>query len=333
MRTYKVVLCDHEEMYVLALMNYMNRMTQIPVISMAFTNVNEMYAYLKDHKVDLIITECTPNGMEDTVNQETKIIHIFTTEEQVLTEKYNVFKYSPALEYVRKMLQVFSEEEQTVQSDIGGTSIAVYSPHGRSGKTMLAKALSEYYSRQCVKKTGVVYLGMEEYGCQAGDDHAMEELLYYIKQKVANISMKLKALAVNHYGYDMVAANGSYEELRDLNISDIQWFIESVIREGLYERVVVDIGSGSLSNLDILQYFNVVYIPILHDSVSVQKWKTFCKTLQTRKIDEINYNQWYPVYIDKDGLSDQEIRELENKREQGELRSMIMEIQETLQGI
>lgn len=327
MKTYKVVLCDHEERYVTALMNYMNRMSKLPVVSMAFTDVDEMIMYLKEHKVDLIITERMPDSIKNTVNQATKILYIYASQESMQEGSTGIFKYSPASEYVRSMLQVLSEEEQVVQSGVYGRCIAVYSPHGRCGKTMLAKGLSDYYCRQSMQKSASIYLGMEEYGCRMGDEHAMEELLYYIKQRAGNISMKTKALATKQYGYDLIAGYGSYEELRELTCSDIKWFLEAVRQEGLYERVIADIGSGSLSDLNILQYFDVVYIPRLQESDSEQKWRTFCVTLHNKELGEEVWNRWYPVYIEKNGISYQEIEKLELEREQGELRTMSMELQ------
>lgn len=330
MKTYKVVLCDHEEGYVTALMNYMNRMTKLPVVAMAFTDADEMLMYLKEHKVDLILTERMPNGIENTVNRASKILYIYASQESMQEENTGIFKYSPASEYVRSMLQVFSEEEQVVQSGGYGRCIAVYSPHGRCGKTMLAKGLCDYYCRQSMQKSGSIYLGMEEYGCRMGDEHAMEELLYYIKQQAGNISMRLKALAVDQYGYDMIGSHGSYEELRELTGGDIKWFLETVRQEGLYESVIMDIGSGSLADLNILQYFDVVYLPRLQDSDSDQKWRTFCMTLYNKELGEDVWNRCYPVYIEKTGISYQEIHKLELKREQGELRTMSMELQDVL---
>ncbi|MBQ8982736.1 MAG: hypothetical protein IJ079_04030 [Lachnospiraceae bacterium] len=325
MRTYKVVLCDPEEEYILALMNYINRNTQIPVLAMAFTEAHDMYSYLAEHKADLIFADCIPDEWQENVDRGTKVIYIYTSQKDKPEGVLGIYKYSPASEYVHSMLQVFSEEEQVVQSGIGGCSIAVYSPHGRSGKTMLAKALCAYYSRQSMQAAGCIYLGMEEYGFRKKDDHAMEELLYYIKQRTGNISMKMKTLAKDCYGYDLITGS-SFEELRELNEEDLKWLIEAVQKEGLYEKVVVDIGSGSLSDLKLLQYFNVVYIPRLRDSDSEQKWKTFCITLDHKEMDESLYHRWYPVYVEPAGISAQDVQSMEYKREHGELRSVSEDI-------
>ena len=51
-------------------------------------------------------------------------------------------------------------------------------------------------------------------------------------------------------------------------------------------------------------------------------------TLYNKELGEDVWNRWYPVYIEKTGISYQEVHKLELKREQGELRTMFMELQD-----
>lgn len=319
MKTYKVVLCDKEEEFVLALMNYLNRSTQIPILSMAYTKEDEMLVYLMAHKVDLIVTERLSVTMEDTVNRTTPILYsCISNDTEILMEKYRIFKYSPASEYIRTMLRIFSNEE-SLQVSGNGICMAVYSPIGRSGKTMLAQALCRYYSGQGTKS---IYLGMEEYGVLGYESHRMEELLYFIKQRASNISMKMKSLAIETQGYDSIPGAISYEELKELDSEDLSWLFTALRQEGMYEYTVFDVGSASLSGVELLQEFDVVYLPYLQDSNSEQKWKSFCKHLMQSELEDEVLEHWYPVYITKEGVSCAEVQLLEQKRQSGSLEHL-----------
>ncbi len=326
MKTYKVVLYDKEQEFVLALMNYLNRGTQVPVLSMAFTKEDEMLVYLTAHKVDLIVTEVLPVTIKDSVNRTTPILYSYISEnseesnERVIGS-YRIFKYSPASEYIRVMLRIFSEEGNTSQSAGNGICIAVYSPIGRSGKTILAQALCRYYSGQGQRKKSI-YLGLEEYGVLGYENHRMEELLYFIKQRASNISMKIKSLAMEVQGYDSIPSAISYRELKELNSEDFQWLLTALCQEGIYDYIVADIGSASLSGVDLLQEFDVVYLPYLQDSDSEQKWKSFCESLMQRDWKREAMERWYPVYVAKEGISHEEIQLLEQTRQSGRLEHL-----------
>ncbi len=327
MKTYKVVLCDREEEFVLALMNYLNRSTQIPVLSMAFTKAHEMLLYLKEHKVDLIVTEVIPAGINETENKTTPLLYSYVSEDSEKAaekqgEKYCIFKYSPASEYIRMMLRIFGEEEQNPLVSGNGTCIAVYSPIGRSGKTLLAQALCRYYSSQDVQKKRSIYLGMEEYGVLGYTTHEMEELLYFIKQRSSNISMRMKSLAMEVQGYDSIPSAISYEELKELNSEDFRWLLTALRQEGVYDYALADLGSASITGVEVLQEFDVVYLPYLQDSDSKKKWQSFCRYLEQKELADEILEHWYPVHITRNGISCEEIQLLEQKRRSGDLEHM-----------
>jgi hypothetical protein len=318
-KTYKVVLCDKEEDFVLALMNYLNRNTQIPILSMAFTEEEDMVSYLMVHKVDLIVTEVLPDAIKDTENHMTPVLYSYVSDDAAAVEKYRIFKYSPASEYIRWMLRILSEENKMVQTAGSGICMAVYSPIGRSGKTILTQALCSYYSRQQTQENRCIYLGLEEYGTYEYDTHRMEELLYFVKQRARNISMKMKALAVEVQNYDSIPSAASYEELKELCLDDIRWLLTALRQEGIYDYILMDIGSASLSGIELLLELDVVYLPYLQDSNSKVKWKSFCNSLTERGLDCEMLKHWYPVYVPEQGMSYEDIHILEQKRQSGQL--------------
>lgn len=323
MKTYTVVLFDRDEEYVLALMNYLNRGTQIPILSMAFTDENEMLSFLREHKVDLVITEVLSVDIKKTLNAEAPVLFTYYSETKTIPDhSYQIFKYSPASEYIRMILQILSEEKEAVHMSGSGECIAVYSPIGRCGKTKLAESLCACYCSEHMNGKNSLYIGMEEYGVLGKDNYKMNELLYLIKQRSNNISMKLKSMCDRRNGYDSIPSAVSYEELKDLNQEDFKWFIGSLCQEGVYDYILFDVGSASLYSIDVLQEFHVVYLPYLSDEESMQKWNSFCRVVKEKDIPAEILARWYPVAAEKIEFQTQKIQLLEEQRRYGRLDNM-----------
>ena len=57
MKNYRIVLCDEEEKFVVPFMDYINRNARIPMVAMAFTEMQAAMDYIQEHSVDLIVAD------------------------------------------------------------------------------------------------------------------------------------------------------------------------------------------------------------------------------------------------------------------------------------
>lgn len=57
LKSYKVAICDTEPSFTIALMNYINRNAGIPILAMAFTGVEQLQEYLRQHETDMIVVD------------------------------------------------------------------------------------------------------------------------------------------------------------------------------------------------------------------------------------------------------------------------------------
>lgn len=344
MKAYKVLLYSQEEDFVLALMNYINRNPQMPILAMAFTKQAELDSYLKEHSPDLFVTEpdvlknkCFgEGGMAAVITGSTvPVLWMLDTESGEKAERnsvripdlaYVIPKYSPASVYCRKMLQILSEVHPYRNLGNPFTCVGVYSPVGRCGKTTLSKALCRYYSADRHENgSGCLYLGWEEFAEHIDEKQSMEELLYYIRQKTENISLKIKSLAIEECGYDSIPCAVSYQELREIRREDLSWLFHQLRSEGIYHWLVADIGSGSLSDLELLAEFDVLYLPCLQEAHAKQKVAGFCRNLQAQKDWEALAEHCYPVFLKEDGISPEEVRSLEQGRRDGNRKTIAKE--------
>lgn len=327
MKNYKVLLCDTEEGFVVALMNYMNRNPGIPMLAMAFTQLDTMLEYLNSHKADLIVINAEWNKEGVDVSGITIPI-LWILEEKPEKQKEQegsnyISKYTAAPVYTRRMLQLLSEHGSSMRAEGNGTCIAVYSPLGRCGKTRLTHELckSQTVCYESPKKKGI-YIGMEEFCEPMENEHGMETLLYYIKQRTANISMKVKSLAVEGPGYDILVSALTYQELRELERKEFQWFLECIRREDCYDMLFADIGSGSLPCLELLLDFDAVYLPYLQDEHSRLKVQAFCRALKQYGIWESLSMKCFPILIEGDCGYGKEVLLLEQRRNAEDLAAL-----------
>lgn len=325
MKNYKVLLCDYEEVFVAALMNYINRNSNLPILTMAFTDITQMMNYCNSHQADLLVMNAKWKDMNRISEEAVTVPILWITDGEVSEEAADdhISKYSSAPAYGRKMLRLLSEQEVSVGGEGSCICMAVYSPLGRCGKTRLSHALCMAYrgSGPCLNERHI-YIGMEEYGNPESDYHGMETLLYYVKNKTGNLSMKMKSLAVEVHGYDMLASALTYQELRELQQQELQWMLECIRREGYYDLLLADLGTACFAELRLLTEFDVIYLPYLQDENSIRKLQAFCRGVKQYGLWEKLSEVCYPVLLENHDISVEEAQLLEAKREKGDIPAL-----------
>lgn len=327
MKNYKVLLGDSEESFVVALMNYINRNRQLPILAMAFTTPADLEVYLSAHKADLLVIS---SGWEraELLRKDLNIPLLRIVEEegelvQGDRDEGYISKYTPGSGYVRRILGILSQKRVFLGQEGSCTCMVVYSPIGRCGKTRLSHALCASHScKEGIAEGRTLYLGMEEYGNPSTEYHGMEELLYYVKQKSSNLSMKMKAIAKEEAGYDKLFSPLAYQELRELQKDDVAFLLNAIRKEGFYSFLLADIGSGSLVTLEILAEFDVIYLPYLRNTEAQNKLWAFCQVLKNLNVwDRISRN-CYPILLEDRQINLEDVRELEQLRQSGKLPAL-----------
>lgn len=327
MKNYKVLLGDSEESFVVALMNYINRNRQLPILAMAFTTPADLEVYLSAHKADLLVissgwvkTELFRNDLD--------IPLLRIVEEEGELEQGNrgegyISKYTPGSGYVRQILGILSQKRAFLESEGSCICMAVYSPIGRCGKTRLSQALCASNSfNEGLAEGRKLYLGMEEYGNPDTEYHGMEELLYYMKQKSSNLSMKIKAIAKEEAGYDKLFSPLTYQELRELQKEDVEFLLNAIRLEGFYSFLLVDIGPASLATLEILAEFDVIYLPYLRNAEAQNKLRAFCQTLKNLNVWDRVSGNCYPILLEDREIVSGAAYELEQLRQKGNIPTL-----------
>lgn len=148
---------------------------------------------------------------------------------------------------------------------------AVYSPLGRSGKTSFACAYAREHS--------FFYIGMEEYGFNTNDFCNRGSLLYHMKGRNKDIISFLLTYAEDWEGVRVFGSPTLFTDIRSIDAEDYRWFLEEIRRDKRMPSVMMDFGSGCLTDYEILDYFDQVYVPIVNGSTEERKMKQFKELL------------------------------------------------------
>lgn len=182
-----------------------------------------------------------------------------------------------------------------------GTSIyGVYSPIGRSGKTSFSLALAKAHS--------FFYIGMEEYGIKGKERDKMGELLYHIHNRKEGIKELLEELSEEWQGIGIIPSPMFFSDVHHLNAEDFQWFIQEIRKAKEVPSVIIDFGTGALDHMEVLEFFDKVFVPILPGAREEEKLRQFRELFQEingNQTEKIRYIQVPDLPWDQDGFLEQ----------------------------
>ena len=204
-------------------------------------------------------------------------------------EKEAIYRYLSVEEILKRVLRIIKAEEAEGKWELFAT-YAVISPIGRSGKTRLAKSI-------CLmdEVRGGLYIGMEAYGERKQETSetvtdktcGMSELAYLIRIQSGQIFEYLDKSVVVEGGISMIASPEVYLDIRELNRSDVSWFIKKLIAYGRYTTIVFDIDGSVLGDITILGEFDHVFVPVLDGGYAEEKVAAFQRLLEKQELQKV----------------------------------------------
>lgn len=275
-------------------MNYINRKGKLSLQISVFSNIECLLEYTKQNIVDILLMG--EDGILELGNLKDVAEDIYIlTERQCVQENYGyptIYKFQSADQIIMKILELYMADKDGKNELINSTYkdktiIGVFSPKGGSKKTSLSLALSNYFGTS--QKT--LYVNFELF-CElsflcTGEKSGFSELLYYIKQKKSNLSIKLNSVVCNYNKFDFIPAANHYLDLLEMNEDDINFFIQCLRNYSDYEVIIFDIGFFDKSILELLNCCDKIYVPVSNDWMSTDKKEAFYKQLNEVKEEDI----------------------------------------------
>lgn len=162
---------------------------------------------------------------------------------------YRLYRFQSAGQIVRCVEEIAARSGLFGRESI--SMLAVCSPVGRCGKTILALRLAE--------RDRGLYLGMEDYGSFPEEEELMaDRFYYYVKERRAD---RVAGLLVQCGG--RIATGSSPFDMKQIGAAELGWLREQVEQMGSFQRIVVDLGTGVVEEPEFFAAFDGLIVPYL----------------------------------------------------------------------
>lgn len=285
-------VCDLDASYACSLMDYLNGKKTTPFEVQAFTNVESLQAYAREHPIEVLLISTRAMCNEIRELSVNRIIILSEGEPLQGLEEYPfVYKYQSSDQLLSEVLEYYADADP--QPYIGGAShrtrmYAVYSPVGRVRKTAFALALGEALA----ESSQVLYLNFEEFsgfeelfGVKYRTD--ISDLIYFSRQKEGGFIYRLNSVVQTFHGLQYVPPALSPADIRD--VSGEEWidFLREIDVYGEYDILILDLSAQVDELFQILRGCDRIYMPVLEDVVSQAKVSQYEKLMRMLDMEDI----------------------------------------------
>lgn len=253
-----MVVYDEDPLYAGRLAEYVNQKETFPFQAMAFSDLEKLKAYGRDHEIAILL-------VGERVREEAKEIKaglkmLLCDGEFVSQEEASVYKFQSGDCILQEVMACYC----TVPPEPGLALIGkralimgVYSPIGRCGKTSFSLTLAHMLG----KSQGVLFISLEEYSgfsklvC-GGYEQDLSDVFYLYRQGDFNW-LKLKSLILSHGNVDYIPPAAYGEDLDQAQPEEIAGLLKQIGTESGYERIVVDMGHMGKGALELFAACNM----------------------------------------------------------------------------
>ena len=283
-----VISAEHK--YAERLCNYINHKDDRMITAVPFGSVSEYRDF--EHKGlvrvvlcdDALVNEYNICGQDTESRRKQKSRLLVLTGNMYLLKEHNSYdpetinKYQSADDILREVIRYCTDIDLYADSGPNGKKnriIGVYSPIGRSGKTIFAMTLCKKLS----KFSKTLYVNFDEFsGLRTMMDEQSQQSLsdaVYQMQKGKLTGQQISALVHNYKGIDYIPPVRFAEDLPAADGEGYADMIRRILAESRYETVVADINTFAGMASDMLDMCDVIYMPVLDDAASRDKLREF----------------------------------------------------------
>lgn len=289
-----MALCDLETAYAVNFMEYVNRKSRnVPFEVHAFTSIEQLKVFLENHRVELLLISEQAMCREVSEYPIGKLIILSEGIHKPNFEEYpSVNKYQPSSSLIREVLSYYAEEEAeheegTVMKE-NTEVIGVYSPVGRCLKTSFAITLGELLG----KERAALYLNFES--CSGFPElfhktykRDLSDLIYYLRQEQSNLADKVNAMIESVGNLDYLPPVRSMQDLWNTSPEEWMQLLHLLKERTNYEILILDFGSAMNGLKEMLQFCDLIYMPVRKDILADAKLAQFSELLRLWKCEDL----------------------------------------------
>lgn len=285
-------ICDRENMYIYSLMEYIHSRRGEEFEVQAFSGVESLCVYAKEHKIDILLI--SGRLLCDQI-KELKIrkVIVLSEGERIceVSEYTSVYKYQPADSLIAEVMDAYARVKESPSEVLFKSEmevVGIYSPIRRTGKTSFALTLGQLLAAS----QAVLYLNLEEYaGFEAlmgkHFDADISDLMYFAGNGKGNLISKLGGIVQTINNLDYVPPAFSPFDLRSIQYREWLALIEELCSYSSYEVLLLDLGEQVDNLPEILNRCGRIYMPVREDSMAMTKIAQYEKVMLTREYEEV----------------------------------------------
>ena len=278
-----IAVCDTEGEYACNFAEYLNSRKKLPFQAEAFTDVEKLRTYAgKNPPEILLIAEANVNEQIKELGTENMIL---LTENREQEEGHkSIYKYQSAESVIQEVMAYYVENTAPVLYEVAKQDIefiGVYSPVGRSAKTLLALTIGQILGEE----KSVLYLNMESYSgfenlFDLDNEKNLTDLFYILRCRENLVYEELQGFIKSIGKMDFIPPVVSPEDIHAIGNRD--WLkLFDFIRQGRhYERVILDLGDSVAQIFQMLAICRTVYVPVQDDVIARCKLEQFRKLVK-----------------------------------------------------
>ncbi len=273
----RMAIYDTEVAYANRLMDYMKKVLNDFEL-LLFTRWESLEGFLKDHEVELLL-------LGEGVREEQPLENIRYTLRLSGTKvsgykeyPQTVYKYQSAKEVINELLACYMKAQglKGPGRELEMKMISVYAPKGGYGEASYAWLLAHYLA----DKQKVLYLSLEQLPVLmdpilAGEDQALSEFIYYLKEKHDQLILKLNGLL--KYSGKLACLSGLAHglDLLSLGKEDAVRLIEELKTNTDYEAIIIYHGIYTEFSIELMsrsQECHVLYHGNSYSKAALREW-------------------------------------------------------------
>ncbi len=287
-------VCDLDSSYACNLTDYLNEKRSTPFEVQAFTNVESLQEFAKDHPIELLLisTRAMCNEIRELSIGRIVILSEGERLQDLNLDQYPfVYKYQSSDQLICEVMEYYAETHPHTYLFPSVTKtaiIGVYSPIARARKTSFALALGEILA----ETKQVLYLNLEEYSGfeDLFDIHYradITDLIYFARQKEDGLVFKLNSVIQSFHGLHYIPPAFFSADLRDVTGEEWMNFLQEIATYCEYDVILLDLGSQLDDLFGILQKCDKIYMPVQDDLMASAKLSQYEKVLEMMELQEI----------------------------------------------
>ncbi len=279
MKVFGIFDVDYE--YAVAFSNYILGRKGIPFEVRTFTTRDALLDFCEHGKLEILLISAKAMEVAYETLPVTQIILLTDGERNMDFLGYpSIYKYQSGDGILREVMACYAVSHDgvdlAVPSDTETRLIGVYSPARSNQKTAFALALANVLG----ESSATLYVNLEMFSgfskwMEQNEKRDVGDLMYFYLQNPSKLAAQLQATVLSIHNIDYIPPFHFGGSIYDVDTKQWIGLLSGILKTGLYENVVVDIGEELGDIQELLNVCHQIFIPIDASRLSQCRRKEF----------------------------------------------------------